>query len=821
MKTKLFIFIFFILSAIQAQDVPNLIWTDLQRNNFIEKLYNPDKFFPVNDDRFLNEIPMYLVQADMFNKEMNANVDFTGKWIMPTTGFKEAYVIGGEGTIGFSAAALISNATGNNAMARNVVRALADYAEDANYSFAIGGRIRSEIDVASPNASNLVFTTASKMSQYIIAMGLVGEILKGDPYYELKKPVINQWFADSKVFFKECLESKVSYWIFGGWRSFENLTFRGTANTNYLYYDVNANPYISVPDAVAGAVNNRDMDLASFLSKYGTYYNDSDARDYAFDYFKLMMKCGIIGDNSENIDFNRSNDGSANNQNKGFGYAWNIANNMALMAHVNEVAVEKGVLPQSDKGKYYNHKEYEGAEDIFQSYPFFPTGSTVPKTIKSTILSIAKYYKPASFGGYYGDRYNEDAVLMNPIAHTYTTPAFVADMYYQDGELEAIAKLNPADGYLPYEKYGATDIGRPHVFKISWDLGAAVGATTAFSSNERVFKSPLNNIKLPDLPNATSLATDAQGNIIEGTTGGNGAGGGSGGNGAGETAAETLLRDNQALPPLRTNRTADINLAKISTTYVGGADIGRKVINYNTVALNYTIVDDFDIDDVLLFMTSGFDANIIPDTGDSFLLNGVATTGGATISGNYNRHAAVKVDTNLWDIVSDGVVAFTVPSSNLYVESSAANAENESNSIGSFVIQTGATSGITVSNSAPTVTGGSSSSINLSYTNSASIPFERLVYNYSGYTVGQPVTVSFYWRRISGTSTGAFRIEGREGGTNEIISSSTTDTGWSSTPFTYTFTPTSSSGQIRWYGNWNDSTAQAIEFEITNLEITQ
>jgi len=41
-----------------------------------------------------------------------------------------------------------------------------------------------------------------------------------------------------------------------------------------------------------------------------------------------------------------------------------------------------------------------------------------------------------------------------------------------------------------------------------------------------------------DLTNATSLATDADGNIIAGT---------GGGSGAGETATETLLRDNQAL----------------------------------------------------------------------------------------------------------------------------------------------------------------------------------------------------------------------------------------------------------------------------------
>ena len=509
MKNKLFLFAVLIISTIQSQDVPNLIWTDIQRENIKEKFKNPEKHFPVNDSRFLNEVPIYLVQADRFNKEMNANVDFTGKWIMPeTTGFQEGYVIGDEGTIGLNAAAIVSNVTINREMARNVVKALAGYAEDSKYSFAVGGRIRTEIDATNQNASNLVFTTASKMSQHVIAMGLVSEILEGDSYYESKKTAINQWFSDAKSFFQECLESKLSYWIFGDWQTFENLTFRTTANTNYLYYDENDNPFISVPDALVGAVNNRDLDLASYLSKYGTYYNDSSARAYAFNYFKLLMKTGIIGNDSEIIDFQRSNDATANNQNKGIGYAWLIANNLGLMAHINEVAVEKGVLPQSEKGKFFEYKEFEGAEDIFQNYTFSPSGSTVAKTIETVVLNLGRYYNNAANGGHLGDRYNVNGELINPVNHTYTNPAFVINSYYQNGKIAAIAKLNSADGYVPYQKYGDTDIGRPHVFKIGWDLGAAVGAVTAFSNKTRIYSTPLEMEVDAGAKTATELNID-------------------------------------------------------------------------------------------------------------------------------------------------------------------------------------------------------------------------------------------------------------------------------------------------------------------------
>jgi hypothetical protein len=157
--------------------------------------------------------------------------------------------------------------------------------------------------------------------------------------------------------------------------------------------------------------------------------------------------------------------------------------------------------------------------------------------------------------------------------------------------------------------------------------------------------------------------------------------------------------------------------------------------------------------------------------------------------------------------------------SNLYTESSVVNADSYAAVLGSWVDQGGGTNAIQVSAERPFVAGGSQGSIR--FFDDTPSTFERAVLPFSGLSTSNAYEFRFYWRRVQGTAAGLQVEASQSGGAPlEVVSAATSDTGWSATPYVYTFTPTVGSGEFRLYGDYNAAVGTE-EFYITNIEIIQ
>lgn len=170
---------------------------------------------------------------------------------------------------------------------------------------------------------------------------------------------------------------------------------------------------------------------------------------------------------------------------------------------------------------------------------------------------------------------------------------------------------------------------------------------------------------------------------------------------SGMTAAQITLEANRALPPFRVALPATSTLSRAGLTVSSGTQlIGRRTYRSASINSNLTLQSDFVVDDIVLMETIGTgQINLIPPSGESFLINGVPTAAGVTLTGNYALHSARKVAASLWEVSSNDVVAFAPAPSNLYQEASGANGTNNAALLGSWVPQAGG-SGVVVTDAA-------------------------------------------------------------------------------------------------------------------------
>lgn len=299
------------------------------------------------------------------------------------------------------------------------------------------------------------------------------------------------------------------------------------------------------------------------------------------------------------------------------------------------------------------------------------------------------------------------------------------------------------------------------------------------------------------------------------------------GGGGSLTTDQTNRLANSGLPPKTLLKNDDFTVASndVRMETSGNADLGRSyIMTVNDGGTTVATFDDFGVvDDVgrIKTITASDTFEAIPGTATLDWEGKTGSENAIRVNGKGHTAYFEKRATNSYFFYGD-ITGFEYSSSyspnNLYTEASAVNADNQASTLGSWVNQSGNTSGLSVRASAPSgVTGGATESIGITYDSNLN-PYERMVITVSGMTAGQSVTVRFYWRVIVG-GPGGFQIEGRDGGARTLISSATTDTGWSATPFTYTFTPTTSTEDIRFYGNWNNQTVPNVQFEITNFEV--
>lgn len=301
--------------------------------------------------------------------------------------------------------------------------------------------------------------------------------------------------------------------------------------------------------------------------------------------------------------------------------------------------------------------------------------------------------------------------------------------------------------------------------------------------------------------------------------------------GSGISTDQTNQIINQAARSHSVNTiSGNVTLDATNQVVQSGSTIGSSVINLiNNNSATITIPNrGSGVNENYAFNLKGTGTkDFVPGSGVSFTTVDASEQGANTavrFTGG-GRLNIVEESNTVFDIDCDGCTWWTPSTAyapdNLYTEASAVNADNQSASLGSWVNQSGITTGITQSTSHPTVTLGSGRSIKLLYARSG-VSFQRLVLPYSGLTTGVSVDVKFYWRRMQG-STGGLAIEAtnRSVGGVSTISTATTDTGWSGSEYTYTFTPSTGSGEIRVYGDYNLNTAGNAEFEMTNFVIEQ
>lgn len=520
----------------QLDPVGNIVFTDLQKQAFIDAFNDPSGTFPGNTAGYFDDITDINTRAEEFRSDMSSSGVDRGAWDGFQSGNNSIASTGDStdqpfppnwSTYGYGpqfsnrnihAAALKAYAFDDATLAGYVFTALLQRANDIDLDFSNGGSRREVGEPTKTNATygtnerfpferqnnydasikgNPWFMVSSKMEQYLISYSIIYDLVKNTASYTSNADTLNYWFNDFYRFIRFSADINTNYWLGSNWRSFQQdwarPTLHGSAGSAY---DSSGNKIYQTADGILQTFNNRAADGYSYIGMFGKVYNDSDASDFAFDIFRGILAVATFPDGTfmEHYRWDANPD-----------YVFTNLNKFFLMAHTNEVAVAKGFLPISYKGKYYDHVETLGSDDLYSGATFSSTNVSEGKTLKLLLENLSRYYRTTSNGGFQGAR-NRATVSSGSVTSTNTayTTGHVQNLMQgiylsydtNNTEIRDFKNYNSSAGYVVGLNANMQANGQgPHSLGTSWGLGQAIGGHVAFGEFDAFASAPTGNIK--------------------------------------------------------------------------------------------------------------------------------------------------------------------------------------------------------------------------------------------------------------------------------------------------------------------------------------
>lgn len=519
---RIFILLVFCSGFLQAQlnPVGNILFTDIQKSKLQAGFNNIGGTFPDNTTGYHDDFAEMNARAEDFRSDMSttgidrgAFINFhTGRNLLPRYSgdggiastedpFPASWNTDGRGPLyshrNIHAAALKAYATDDITLAGYVFDALLSRAQDDELDPSNGGSRREAGKPARNNPTygtnerfpferqetfraciknNPYFMYSGKMEQYLISFLITYDLIKDTTNYINNGDIVTYWFEDYYRFVKFSADINTSYWFGSNWRNFQQDWARPTLGNEVASYSSPGNPLQTVSDAAKQGIQNRTSKSYLYISTFGKAFPSStivgDANDFTYDIYRAWLAVCIFPDGTghEHYRWDANPD-----------YLYTQYINFLMMAHTNEVAVERGYLPISEQGKFYEYSSSMGTDELFDGTYAFTSTSGGPKNIRLVLDGLAKYHRNAANGGYSSVRYRESGSLYTT-SHNQTVLASIYLAYDEtDEEIQDWFSYNSSGGYVNglNGTFQANGLG-PHTLENGFGLQNAFGGHMAF-----------------------------------------------------------------------------------------------------------------------------------------------------------------------------------------------------------------------------------------------------------------------------------------------------------------------------------------------------
>lgn len=478
-----------------AQDFRgNLLFT-LEQGEEVKERYNSHKnSIPLILNGYSNEIGEIKRGAKEFFKDVEdlGPGNHRGIWNPTST-----MVINGSGSNPFQPfgsgygkarrlfnihfAAIDAYATGNDYKAELVLKTLLSYTANPNLDFSN----ETVFDRSNRSYQNPVFMVAAKMNSLYDSYQLIHELVRDSPYHQANKATIHNWFGEFAEYCKGIIDSNFAYWWLGNdWRLETPKNMRSSGTDNYFAaFDNLGSGLFECSDTQINTVNNRLQRVWSYLYRYGLGFENQTYTDLHWDNFKYTIKIGFFADGTSNemARSNSYNGATTPAANLGVDYTWEMMYGLVTDAHRHEVAVEKGFIPISERGKYFEYETPIGSDEMISNYTGYGSTSGGLKGIKSALYNLYNYYD-GTF-----DRYNSDGNPVNGDELTLSLVTAMANTYYNDPKLRDFWRFNTDKGLPSHNKDHRSFAVKPSSFGIGIGEGAAVGGLMPYADVPNVF----------------------------------------------------------------------------------------------------------------------------------------------------------------------------------------------------------------------------------------------------------------------------------------------------------------------------------------------
>ncbi len=503
--------------------VGNIIFTDKQKQLLQNAFNNPSGSFPDNTTGYFDDIAELNTRAEEFRSDMSTTGDDRGAWDIFHPGEFTLARFGGDTTsesddvnqpfppwwnspLGLGplysnrnihAAALKAYALDDVALAGYVFDALLQRAQDEDLDYSNGGSRRLGGEPTKTNSTygtverfpyerqedfrcviaQNYFMVCSKMEQYLVSFLITYDLIKNTTNYINNGDIVTYWFQDFYRFVKFSADRHTNYWLGSNWRSFQQDWARPTNiySGENVAYSAPSTVLYNTSDAAAQGIQNRAADTYCYISSFGkafpTSVESSEANSFAYDIFRAMMAICVFADGTSHEHYRWS----ANPD-----YIHTQYIKWMFMAHTNEVAVERGYLPISEKGKFYDYTTFQGTDELFSGATFSST-SGGPKSLSLVIRNLGRYFRNSADGGYRDVRYTNTGVLYDRTDRTNLIMAVYLSYDDTNQEIRDFKNFNSSAGYvLGLSPTSQANGQTPHSLGTGWGFGQAIGGHIAF-----------------------------------------------------------------------------------------------------------------------------------------------------------------------------------------------------------------------------------------------------------------------------------------------------------------------------------------------------
>jgi len=474
------------LCVSQLDPAGNIFDTDTQKQWLTDGFNSVGNTFPDNTAGYHDDFTELNARAEDFRTDMAAGgpdrgafVNFhTSETLLPRYSgdngistedpFPASWQADGRGPTyshrNIHAAAMKAYATDDATLAGYVFDALLARARDDELDFSNGG---SEREAGKPSRSNPTYGTAErypfgrqetfravigqnpyfmlseKMEGYLIAFLRVYDLIKNTSNYINNGDEVTYWFEDYYRFVKNSADIHFDYWLGSNWRAFSQDWDRPTnVFSDNVAYDGPSSVLYTTSSAAAQGFTNRSTASIAYISSFSKAFPTSttatDGNDFAYDAFRGWLAIAIFPDGTghEHYRWDANPD-----------YLYVQYFNWMLIAHTNEVAVEKGYLASSEDDKYYGYSSSMGTDELFVGATFSST-SGGPKTLRVALDGLAKYHRNGANGGYSSVRYRDNSSLYVTSTNQTVLPAMYLAYDPTDEEIQDWFGYESSGGYV-------------------------------------------------------------------------------------------------------------------------------------------------------------------------------------------------------------------------------------------------------------------------------------------------------------------------------------------------------------------------------------